>query len=540
MKAAFKLLLFAVFIYSCQDDFLDEDLDKIIISNNYYTTVEEAQSAVIGLYSQLAKDGLYGLYLSMCSDLGTDIAYFTQNTNTIFSYANYLTTSSVGNLIATWSQAYRTIYASNLLIERLPENAIFSQDLQDGFIAEARFIRALAYFVLVRIYGDVPLVEKPQTLSDNLFVPRTSQSEVYQFIIDDLNFAKEHLKWLSEIPQSGGRASKNAVLGVLTRVYITMAGHPVQDTSKWELAASTAKELIDINYHDLLPNYGQIFINLRDDIYDFRESIWEIAYTEGELGHRIGSFNGISSARGPNGEPGSDVGGGSAFVKSTVNLRKLYGEDGMGYDPSITDFRYFWNCIPYKLDGTGNPMLNSNGTLRVSNEFVLVSYRKEMSFGAYTANETGVNALALRYADILLMYAEAENELRGMQRDPLANEFLKQIRQRAFRSFSDMGVMTQLDDVEIEGINYNFDYSSLSQADFRNFVRDERARELPGEGVRRWDLLRWNLLYPLVKSLEGREPKGKAWENIQPKHVLYPIPQREIDINPLLTQNPGY
>ncbi|MCY4217264.1 MAG: RagB/SusD family nutrient uptake outer membrane protein [Flavobacteriaceae bacterium] len=540
MKVSFKILLITALLYSCQSDFLEENLDNVLVSNNYYSTVEEAESAVIGLYSQLARDGLYGLYLSMCSDLGTDVAYFTQRTNTIYTYANYLITTSTGNLIATWRQAYSVIHASNLLIEKLPEKATFSQERQNELLAEARFIRALTYFVLVRIYGDIPLIEKPQNLSDNLQVSRAPVAEVYEFILEDLNFAKEHMKWLSEMPQSGGRVSKNAVLGVLTRVYSTMAGHPLQDTSKWEMAASTAKELIDTNFHDLLPNYSQIFLNLRDDVYDFTESIWEIAYTEGDLGHRIGSFNGIRSTSGPNGEPGSEVGGGSGFVKSTVNLRKKYGENGEGYDPGITDFRYHWNCIPYQLDGTGKPRLNSDGTVKLSNEFLLVSYRKEMSFGAYTANETGVNALTLRYADVLLMYAEAENELNGIQRNPLANDILKQIRQRAFRSFSDSGAVTQFEDVEIEGINYNYDYSSLSQVDFRNFLRDERARELPGEGVRRWDLLRWNLLYPFVKSLEGREPRGTAWENIQPHHVLFPIPQREIDINPLLTQNEGY
>ncbi|MEC3908815.1 RagB/SusD family nutrient uptake outer membrane protein [Tamlana sp. 2201CG12-4] len=541
MKSVLKLLILLGVLNSCQNDFLDEDLDVIITPENFYKTEKEAEVGIFGLYHQLSRKDLYGWYLSMSVDMGTDIAFYGGKFGDTFDiFSNYKNiSSSIGNLPRTWNEAYQTIHAANLIIENLPKNATFSQVKQDRFLAEARFVRAVSYLVLSRLYGEVPLVKGVLTL-DELGIPRADLAELYQFMIEDLNFAKEHIPWLSEL-QQGGRASKNAVLGVLTRVYLTMAGAPLNDASKWALAASTSKELIDTDYHDLHENYNQVFLNARDDVYDFTESIWEIEYTKGEpdFGSRIGTFNGIKSFKGPNGEKASDVGGGSGLVRATANIRKIYGEDGVGYNPDIVDSRYHWNCPAYRFDGTQVPRMNPDGTVKTSlRDFIVSSYRKEISNGIYTPNQTGVNAIALRYADVLLMYAEAENEVNGAGRNALANESLAKIRRRAFKTYEVKwaleGAVTNEDD------GFNFDYSGLSQEDFRNLIRDERARELPGEGLRRWDLLRWRLLYGNVSDLIGEEPEGEAWGNIQPHNVLYPIPQREIDLNPLLTQNPGY
>ncbi|TKG95749.1 RagB/SusD family nutrient uptake outer membrane protein [Puteibacter caeruleilacunae] len=524
---------------SCQSDLLEENPKSFLTPENFYQSSSDAFAGLMGIYALISDKTLYGSYLSQESYLGTDIAYYRKNSGGLHYYANHLMTNTSGNLQTTWQQAYKTIYACNLYIESITEKAPIAEDEKNRFIAEATFIRGLVYFELARIYGGIPLITSITPVSE-LQIPRNTLEEVYKQVETDLLFAKQHLPWITEMSDGDHpRASKNAVLGILTRVYITMAGNPLNDQSKWAAASATAKELIDLGYHNLHDNYNQVWLNVKDDVYDLHESIWEIGYTAGDLGNNLGTFNGIPSSKGPNGEESKTVGGGYSFVKSTLTMRKYYGEDGNGYDKNLPDSRYHWNCVAYKLDGTNKPTLK-DGEIVEQSEWALTKFRKNSSNGAYHYNKNGLNWVVLRYADILLMYAEAENELNGAGRSAEANQALTTIRQRALRTINEDGSFVQANDQPIEEANYNYDYSTMDQETFRQFIRDERARELAGEGVRRWDLVRWGILYETVKSLDGVEPKGYCWKNIQPYHVLFPIPQQEIDLNPMLKQNTGY
>ncbi|TKG95528.1 RagB/SusD family nutrient uptake outer membrane protein [Puteibacter caeruleilacunae] len=521
---------------SCSD-VLDEDPKSFLTVDNFYQNRSDVETALTGIYSLIADADLYGMYISQQADLGTDAGYWVKANS---SYMNYNITPTTGTISKTWLLGYKTIYAINKFIEQV-EPGNFDDDYKASVIGQARFIRGLVYFELVRLFGELPIVDKVMTLEELNAVSRDNLTDVYQFIIDDLNYAKTSLLALADMGQGdGGRASKNAAMAILAKVYATMAGKPLEDTSKWTDAAAEAKALIDLGFHQLNPSFPKIWDNIKKDIFDYKECIFEIAYTAGPAtGNNIGTWMGIPTSKGPGGVDGKNFGGGYAYAKATKTLRMVYGENGSGYDASIADSRYHQTAVPYKLDGSARPSVDADGNYKEQKDWALCKYRKENSNGAYHYNLTGINYPVIRYADVLLIYAEAENELNGTGRSALANDVMAQVRQRAFRQFDDEGNMTQLDDEPVFGESLNYDYAAMNEEDFRYLLKDERLRELAGEGHRRNDLVRWGELYATVRSLSGSE-RGYCWDNVQPHHVLFAIPQNEIDMNGNLTQNQGY
>ncbi len=531
-------LLVLLFLSGC-NDILEETPKSFLTSENYYQTEVDAFGALMGVYSIAAQDNLYGSYLSTQSSLGSDEGYYSKNKGGSHYFTNYVITDATGNLDGTWKKGFSGINACNMFLKHIPKSSQIDEQRKERYLNEVKFLRGVFYFELTRLFGELPIVTDVKSVKE-LQIGRSSVTDVYAQIVADMEAGLE-LPWISEMAGSDHpRVSKNAALAFLTRVYITMAGKPLEDTEKYELAASTAKRLIDEGGHALHDNYNKVWLNIRDDKYDLTESIWEIAFTGGTSGNAIGTWNGILSSNGANGENGKDVGGGYGYAKCTVALREKYGAAGNTYEADLPDTRYHWNCIPYKLDGKGNPVMK-NGKIVEQKEWSLCKFRKNANNGAYHYNQNGINWEVARYADVLLMYAEAENELNGAGRNAYANEAVKLIRQRAYRQFDEGGSFTQLDDQPIEGIDYAYDYSAMDQETFRQFVRDERAREMAGEGIRKADLIRWGILYETVSALDGVEPKGYCWANIQPHHVLYPIARAEIDLNPhLLPNNNGY
>jgi hypothetical protein len=354
--------------------------------------------------------------------------------------------------------------------------------------------------------------------------------EVYAQILKDMTEAETRVQTSTTIGNPS-RISKTTVQGILARVCLHMAGYPLRDASKYADALAWAKKVQASGEHSLrttfdaaLTNsaYSQIFINHARNVYDTKECMWEADffgnYTDAyrEAG-RVGNTNGIAF----NGSNYGDTGYSYGFINVTGRLYNLY-QSG--------DTRRDWAIAPYYY--SGNNRVVWPATTSVYNRNCgkwRRSYELQAS-GGKNQNYTPQNFPLLRYADVLLMLAEAENEVNGPT--TVAHTALNLVRARAGAS--------QYTGATVIG----------SQSAFRQVIQDERARELCFEGLRRQDLIRWGIFLPLMKATGAQfatdNPSGGVlygvlgYNNVSERHLLLPIPAAEISVNNAMTQNPGW
>lgn len=515
---------------SCHDE-LDQEPYSSISPETFYKNEAEARLALAAVYSDIASDALYGSLLSMNFTNGTDEAVYNR-TNSNWSVALYMNNSSTYNIEKAWMTLYKGINSANYFLARVTD-----ADIEDGtrnkLLAEARFLRAFYYFDLVRLWGDVPLRKKPVTegsAANNIVA--SPSSEVYDFITEDLSFAYKYLPNPTGSTTEYGHASRTAAHALLARVYMTMAGKPLEKQDAYQLAINHCDSVINTGYHQLLPSYKQVFLNEIEDKNDDKEVIFEIQF--GNLrpqgireDGRIGNLNGVAIQL-----PKADASGNLnpyayAFHYPTVTMINKF--------DNVNDNRYEWNIANWKVDKKGKVIIlkETNKTNwypgkfrrvdRVDNGDGTYGY-KILETGDIDKNFTGINYPYLRYSDILLMKAEALNEL-AKTGDAIL--YLNQVRNRAGLA--------------------NIDPASVaSKDDFFNELMDERMREFCFEGIRKHDLIRWGRLKTnmeiLRKDMEDYGIATSSWyyrqcNNIEEKHNLLPIPLKEVTINQLLDQS---
>ena len=277
------MLLFAVahIVTGCSD-FLAEENKVDIEKEGFLTTTDQAETVLFGIYQTTTADAMYGYYLSFYFSMGTDCEQAEGNTTNNWRMlpANaYPTTQS--EVQQAWQYLYIGIYRANDFLERI--SAVYDsfnekdKQLITVYMAEARALRGLFYFELVRRFGNIPLIT---TTAMSYMDPREATQEdpakVYEYIEADLKYAMENLPWATEDSyrkDNSFRFSKGAAMGLLSKVYATWAGWPVKDTSKWELAAKTAGELIMSGKHGLLPEFEQLWANTCNGTWDPTESL---------------------------------------------------------------------------------------------------------------------------------------------------------------------------------------------------------------------------------------------------------------------------
>lgn len=477
---------------SC-DDFLAENPKDRYVVDNFYSSQNDASAATIAAYQVLYQ--LYTRRMYLMNDLPADdhkngIGMPNQHLQDL----EYLRHTSENQFVREmWQQCYSGISRANTAIVNIPKINM-DESLKNRFIAEVRFLRALYYFNLVRFYGDVPLVLDVKTVEDAM-IPRTPAENVYMQVIEDLKFAEENLPiaYKSET----GRATKGAAKILLGKVYLTRR--------EYQNAVDKLAEVIDSEGaygYGLHSNYGD---NWKVATENGKEMVLALEFMEPP-----GIPNGEGSLAGPKysihnggGVPGI-IGANEADIP-TVDLYNQYADN---------DER---KNVTFKLDYL-SPKDNKIYTSRIP------LFGKYWEEGEKISGRSDVNTHIIRYADALLMYAEALNE--GGQTDK-ALGYLNRIRERAFNSA-------------------DFNYAALSQQDFRTAVWKERRLELAFEGHRWFDLVRTGRFVEVMKA-HGMTEAGLAESNkteisanVSERHTLYPIPQREIDLNKKLTQNPGF
>ena len=447
----------------------------------YYKTAEDAKAALGACYAQIGGTDPF-LDLVTTDDA---IAFLTGSADRPLLWRYNITPSNT--FISQYGGAYNGINRSNTVIGRLP-GIPMDESLKKRYIAEAKFLRALHYLNLVRLYGDVPIVTTETTSLEGLAVPRDPVDKVYELIEADLKEAESVLPKTYAASESG-RASLGAAKGILARVYLTRAGSTT-GSPYWAQAAAKAKEVMDLGVYDLYASFADAFaLTARGG----KENIFEIQYLTDVKGHGDGRGYGVRSAP-------IYPGTGSGIARPTASLFNLYSDkDTRKAVTFITS--YVFNGVTTTLSITDPDFTKA------------VSYQKLWDKTAKTTSGEGTSKPILRYSDILLMYAEATNEANnGPTTDAYAA--LNKVRTRAG--------LTAL--------------TGLTYQQFKEAVWLERRLEFTFENIRRFDLVRTGRLLDAVKS----ENSFARNATIQPFHVLMPIPQADMDANPNLKQNPGY
>ncbi len=472
MKNFILLIFVALSITSCSD-FLDREPISDLAEDNFFKTGADAESALVAAYDALQSE-FYIFDRFTNGDVIADNCYAGGDNPNNFQLDEFTLTASNANVERDWAYLYEGISRASTVLDNVPD--IESTDLaaarKTEILAEASFLRAYHYFQLVNLWGEVPLVlgKVNSTEPSVVFQSKVSVQEVYDAIISDLKFAAENLP-LSH-PQQEQRATKGAANAMLTKAY---AHQPNPD---WEMVKAHASEVINSGVYQLLPNYDDLWIPTNENT---SESIFEVQFIGGTNEANWGPQLWLP--------PSLTDDGWRKFNTPSKDLIAAFDaeNDAIRKGASIL----FENGLPWQ-----DPDF-PNGS-------VPFPYKQREANGWSSAN----NYVLLRLADVILLLAEAENELGNTG---IAAIELNKIRTR------------------VELVNT----SAMGQDDLRTAIYKERRLELAFEGHRWYDLKRSDTAMGIMNAL-GRNYDVEEYE------LLWPIPQSELDRNPNLTQNTGY
>ena len=574
IKSIIIILAVAMGLGSC--DFLDKEPTSTT-TGNYFNNESEAESYLRGVYAILTQISFYGneyYYLAG----GDDLEFYGgagRSPHASGMICNNAT-SSDSYTTAFWYTLYSGINRANTFLEEVGNVPDMNENNRKNYIAEARFLRAFYYFNLVQGWGDVPFRTSSTQSVVGLQIERTSKDVIYDFICKEMEECAEDLKSAADLAFLPGRISKSAAWGILARAYMFRAGEHFRDGSApdaakikeyFTQAGKFAKLVKSEGGHSLAPNYWDFFIDECANRYNTtgNESIWEAEFTgnymtdtrtEGRVGNIIGiQAPDLSSQTNMTGK--SDPGYGYCFFWSTPKLYQLYLDNG-----DIN--RMNWNIAPFQYTqsvsgkGVDGRLFEQGKMSEVKRQYWNKSYRygdmptgsnigdrekntpttdygrmcgkwrREYENDKKNKNFTSINFPILRYADVLLMIAECENEVNGNPTQE-AYDAINEVRRRA-------GIQP---------------LSGLNHEEFRQAVKDERAMELCFEMTRRFDLIRWGEFVKNMNELAPIAKSGVNW-NLGPSNVYtyfqvssaynyLPIPSNEMAVNNMITKNnPGW
>lgn len=578
-KIGKQLLLFICLtaIFSSCDSFLDIKPTDFSTPTEFYTNKTNLNAALVGIYSPLTSTPIYGSVYSIRLNCVTDEGYFrwsTAGANDDVSYNTQEYTSPTVNLF--WQQCYTGIERANHLIANIGNVQNTDSITTLAVLSEAKFLRAYYHYLLVQTFGDVPLKLTPTIDAVNSNYSRTPSAEVYAQIVKDMTEAEAGLPVYTNpiYSNAASRITKTSAAGILARVCLSMAGHPLNDKSKYAEALIWAQKVKDSGLHSLLTmadttanvinlrgtklayqqtlgnpayknnGYAQLFVNLASNKYATKESMWEIDYfiqsaavstNNGMLGSQIGLLASGSS------DP--ILGAASTSCLSQQYLYNLY---------ESTDLRRDWAIAPYEN--------RYNPTTKVASRWFFAGpigfpansqsilgrspgkWRREYEpigegLLVKPSWDTQFNYPVLRYADVLLMICEAEFMMNGATQ--IALDAINPVRRRGY------GLDPNISDPTVD-----LTESTLTLTQIQN----ERSRELCFEGTRRHDLIRWGIYLDRMQEVinfnntsgfptSNRTRANKVCQNTiaaGTKILLWPIPSSEMLVNNSMVQNPGY
>ena len=536
------LLLLILTIQSC-DDQLDIEQNDSITSTTLYNSESGALAGLAGVYSRVVtaykEAEINALYPSSYTDEGH------YNRVGAFGYIKNDFSSSDTKLRILWTSYYEGIVSVNTFLIGV-RNSDIDETLKQQLIAEGHFLRAFIYFDLEKAFGGKEGI--PMQLEETIgeLLPRTSGIDVYKQIIADLELAEKDLPEDADV--TPGRAGKGVARGLLARAYLYIAGEPFNEPGAYEKSKEWSEAIISNSYYQLNSSYQDVFNKLAMEEYDNKEVLFQIGFSfansDVNQSSKLGAVAGMLVHD-------EGCGKGFALMNATISLLQKYRSD-------ISDERGLWNVNPYYV-----PRLNDCNTALLNNQFLEVAskYRRSLESNNTNSSYGAHHWPVLRFSDVLLMYAEAENQINPGS--SLALNAVNRVRNRAKAT-----PFTEIN----EGL-----------------IQEERMLELCFEGHRKYDLLRWGILEERVNEtksimetlgadsdfvntdwsiyadanvgadgipLSGDEPTTlevrlnslsssfnyfDGYNNFDiSKHYILPIPEQELGVNTNLSQTAGW
>lgn len=497
-----KILLGGLALIACAgagcNKFLQrqENLTDFVSSTTFYKTPTQIDEALSGVYATLrslySAGGNYWGMTEMSSD-NTTFEYNNQDRGSLEleNMDYFMVTTDNNYLLASWTSLYNTVSQCNGVLDNINNASYTDADAKNEAIGQAEFIRALAYFNLVRLWGSVPLVTHQVTTPAKAYNAQASVDSIYAQITSDAEDAAAKLpaQWPSE---SVGRATKGAANTLLGEVYLTLKNFP-----------AAIKALQSVTGYSLVPDYASLY---NPGNKNSSESIFEIQYSaaiQGQASNYLYYFAPLYSGFATIGS--FDPNSGSGRNLPTRDLLAAYEKGDKRKSASIT-----WFVDPLNV---------TNGYVEAQHDSV--PYINKYAAKPAVTNEQDNDFYIYRYADVLLWLSEASNEVDGPT--ATAYGYINQVRQRA-----GLGNLT----------------SGLSQDAFRQAVYHEERIEEAFEDHRWFQLVRTGQMVSVMTKNGAAQKAYQTWlpatsYSVQPYMLLYPIPVNEATLNNL-TQNPGW
>lgn len=554
MKIYKKIALCALMVAGFTSCDLIEKPTSFYEKDTYFDSPNKALMAVIGAYDCLSTVNHYGQFeMAMPS---SDDTYYIQGTgtdNTRRDISHYLVKPTNTWISTLWDYKYQGIDRANFAIagiEAMPgyDGDSFLQEL----VARARFLRAFLAFDIVKYWGDAPFKTTYSSGYDDAFQPRLSRELIYDEIIKDLDFAKEKLQQSSasfsaEVPSQG------AAHALLMRVYLQRAGYSLQSDGKLTRPdEAKRKEYFNAvvtewnafkakGYHGFYTGgYRGLFIGFSKGTPNSKESLWEVAFNPTGASYSDnngtwGTYNG-PAVEAPGKSSSPQMGRANAFFRVMPAWKDFFEDGDERRDIMVCTYQFKWNAAKDTHDKVENTKLT---------DWYPGKWRREwMPLGFVDPNNVSVNFCPLRYADAVLMAAEAYNEIGNT---PEAWNLLNLVRVRANATpIEDTNYASLMKAPKVYDLPFIEDGDAAGK--FRTALYWERGFELAFEGQRKYDLLRWGILGDALRlfqqkmdpSLKGKYIAGEKF--IDGQHELFPIPLGELQANPALNNlnNPGY
>lgn len=588
-------MLVCLNICGCSD-FLEEDPKGKLTTDNFYNSESDARQAINGVYRRLSDSWVTGYNIKQIpNDLLKRASWDEASGLSNFTYGSENT-----YIAGMWQNHYAVIKDCNSVIDNVTANKEKINNWE-RYVGQAHGIRAFLYFDLVRWFGDVPLVLTDTKSLDGLEVTRTPQKEVFRQIIEDFEYCISHTMDKGDTSKGYqyGRLTKDACHGFLAKVYLWLGSVAQRDgkeilgnaADNFEKSLEHSSAVIQGGRYKLVDYYPDVFnARTRDKAPD--EVLWCV---QGLTGDDTGTWTGMMFGIRGN----QNLGGSWDNISSSDYHRMMY-------EPSDS-IRRLWNCPRMTIQDDGTlwgwdykMYWDTRGDQKLSeatenNNWLQWSIGKFRRYpladpSSYNYTNFGMDEPLLRYADVLLMYAEAYNEVNhapgdyrpssGMDMSGIsiqsAYDAVNLVRKRS--RIANEGIMhqdvlprklitdyaTEVDECVpdwkpgaygyiYDGVRTAWEYNRYGDdyTAFRTEILNERARELVAESTDRWcDLVRrgilvkqmqaWRQYNPFISNTEREITTPGAPENIQSRNMLLPVPLSEIDVNKNLTQNPGY
>ncbi|MBX2844337.1 MAG: RagB/SusD family nutrient uptake outer membrane protein [Flammeovirgaceae bacterium] len=475
-------------VISCKPDLELVDPNRLS-PDTFFKNEAQLKSSVNAIYSNLQTQGLYARHMFfMMDNMSHENAGNEQLEADKREYLNFSFSSIHGAIFQYWDNCYRGINKANFVIDNAENTETLTDEIIQKNIGEARFMRALYYFFLVTRYGDIPIYTSIEPEGKG----KSPKAEVYQLIIDDLTFAAANLLTKDSEPDAG-RATSGAANALLGKVHLYLKNY---DEAKAAFEKVIGQYTLTDNFYD----------NFMEETEHNSETIFQVNFT-GNSG-------------------GTDAWGAVGEGVAEVTFRSQeYGITWFNVYPADALLDEFEDGDPRYQDSfySNGDIIDPNGDkipAKIPLERRAAWKKYEQYYKQASSNtESGINFNVIRYADVLLMMAEVENELDNIVG---AVGYLNEVRNRPSTNMPNYGTAAM-----------NGTYPVSTKEQVFNAIVHERQVELCGEQVRFNDLLRWDIAKDVLA--------GTGFTT--GKHELFPIPQREIDQSEVLSnadQNPGY